>query len=276
MIYKIIKPPSSLAGFVRAFWILEGGMNSSDVTSYRLMADNSPNLVFHYVNNFSILTDGKYTASSGISFLHGQSNLSMDMNTKGTFGILGAYLYPYALQYLFNIPAIELTGLEVELETILARYSKTLDDKILNAADNSGRISLLTDFLLSRLKDAQIKDKGIEHGVKQILRSNGNTRIEAIAGTIGISNRQLERKFTNHVGMSPKMFSRICRFQNSMKAAEIHMADNSNLSLTKLAYDCGYSDQSHFIREFREFSGMNPRDYFHNIPDSVDNFAVLS
>ncbi|TXJ23716.1 MAG: AraC family transcriptional regulator [Chitinophagaceae bacterium] len=72
-----------------------------------------------------------------------------------------------------------------------------------------------------------------------------------------LSTRQFERNFKEFAGFSPKLYSRIIRFQSA-----IEQYGQTGKSLTEIAYDCGYYDQSHFIHDFKEFSGLHPRHYF--------------
>lgn len=83
------------------------------------------------------------------------------------------------------------------------------------------------------------------------------TKVEALAKQVFQSTRQFERTFKQFAGFNPKLFSRIIRFQTAL--GEYH---NKDKSLTEIAYECGYYDQSHFIQDFKEFSGHNPKEYF--------------
>jgi AraC-like DNA-binding protein len=272
MRYELIKPPGILKKYIRAFWILEGGEGSSEFTTrYRLMSDNCPNMVFHYDNNFSILNNsGHYEKPSGYSFIHGQTCLSKDMETLGSFGIIGVYFYPYATQRLLHFPAGEIRDMEIENRAIFGKEAGILEEKIITASNNTERLRILSDFFTAKLADIRNEDRAIEYGVREIVGSKGLIKIETIAHTTGISTRQFERRFKATNGIGPKLFSRVSRFLSTLKFQGI-----GKKSLTSVAHECGYSDQSHFIREFREFSGMSPKEYFLKRIESADNFTVI-
>src|SRR5678815_1036701 len=88
----------------------------------------------------------------------------------------------------------------------------------------------------------------------ELLRLNGNTPIEQIASLACLSIRQFERVSKERVGFSPKLFSRLVRFSSAYRMRE----NFPLLSWTSIAYDCGYFDQMHLIRDFKEFAGVAP------------------
>ena len=80
--------------------------------------------------------------------------------------------------------------------------------------------------------------------------------IENVASRYGITSRYLQKLFLQYTGLTPKLYSKINRFQNSLR-----LVTKKEISLTSIAYDCGYFDQSHFIREFKSFTGFTPSAY---------------
>jgi AraC-like DNA-binding protein len=98
--------------------------------------------------------------------------------------------------------------------------------------------------------------------------SKGQVTIESLSKEFNISARQLERKFSSAVGLSPKFFTRIIRFQNIFRLVQNKQIN----SLTMLSYESGYYDQAHFIKDFKEFSGINPRSFFNQEHDLTDLF----
>ena len=97
-----------------------------------------------------------------------------------------------------------------------------------------------------------------------MIEMRGSVNISAMAREHALSTRQFERKFKEVAGLSPKLYSRIIRFQ----AATKHKL-NGRCDLTEVAYACGYYDQSHFINDFREFSGYTPKEFFWNAAEGT-------
>jgi methylphosphotriester-DNA--protein-cysteine methyltransferase len=87
-----------------------------------------------------------------------------------------------------------------------------------------------------------------------ILRHHGITRVDELAGSSGVSRQHLTRVFREHVGISPKLYCRLARFQSAL----VHAGRGKNVDWAQEAADLGYADQSHMIAEFREFGGLTP------------------
>ncbi len=271
MIYRVIPPPADLAGIVRIYWTLEDRASAGNITSHRLFADPFPGLVFHYDNYFTSSTaEGDGEAFPPL-ILHGPSRRYQDMEVRGAFGIVGAYLYPFSLRPLFGLPAHEVSERFVDLHAILGAAAGQLAAQLQDAGNTTGRLRVFSDFLRHRIRAGAPPDAAVQYCVQQLQRAGPERRVEQLASQLGISTRQLERKFQAEVGFNPKLFGRLLRFQSSLGYAEL----SSVHTLTELAHRCGYADQSHFTREFKDFAGLRPRQYFKGALASADNFVRM-
>ena len=178
------------------------------------------------------------------------------MAAKEDFGIFGFYLYPHALPQLFCLPANELTNHSTDLKALCGKQGEILEEKIMLASDNDQRVQLACDFLQARLKNVDTEYTKKFSSIKTILNSRQPISVKALADNSFLSIRQFERKFKEFSGFSPKLFSRITRFNSLLNKTF------QNKSLTQIAYEYGYYDQSHFIHDFQKFSGYNPKEYF--------------
>jgi len=106
----------------------------------------------------------------------------------------------------------------------------------------------------------------INHVMTELRQEDFFDNIKNVASRYGITSRYLQKLFSNHTGLTPKLYSKINRFQNSLR-----LVAKKNTSLTTIAYECGYFDQSHFIREFKAFTGVLPSTY-----DPANSSAVLA
>lgn len=262
MNYYTIKPTEKLADFVRFFWVFEGTASETQPYIHRTIANGCPEILFHYQGTFDELVYDNKLKSSFLTGIHGPTNQYRRFIIKEQFGIFGVYLYPYALSALFNIPAIEFTNELPHLFSILKNSDTTIEERMFSAPNNNERVSIITAFLESRLKE--LKRPEIAYTVKTILKAKGQVNINELSSQCFLSVRQLERNFKEHTGFSPKAFARITRF-NSV----IGQAQNTGKSLTEIAYSFGYYDQSHFIQDFKTFSGYNPRTYFTGEADEL-------
>jgi AraC-like DNA-binding protein len=221
-------------------------------------------LLFHYQGNFSELLAGDRIQSSFVTGIHAQTNQYRRFITNGPFGIFGVYLYPHAIPALFGIPGSELTNHLPDLLSLLKQSERDIDDSTLSAKDNEERYRLITKFLENKVK--RFERPEIAFAVKTIVDCKGQLSIKQLSSHCHTSLRQFERNFTKQIGFTPKLFSRIIRF-NSV----LGQSNSTKKSLTEIAHHFGYYDQSHFIQDFREFSGYNPSTYFSGKTNEVFN-----
>lgn len=257
MIYKVYEPTPELAPFVRFFWALECEVLPGQEFVHRSIADSCVELVFSYKGEFVEITPTSTYPSSPRANIQAQSTSYRRFLTNESFGILGVYLYPFALPKLFRFPAYEFTNAAIDLDLVTGISGRDVDERVNQAGSNEERVSIISDFLLLRLRENS-RDLPLAHlAVHSMLESNGNVSIADLARDHALSTRQFERRFKEMAGLSPKLYSRVVRFQSATQERMKGKRD-----LTDIAYSCGYYDQSHFINDFREFSGYTPKEYF--------------
>jgi AraC-like DNA-binding protein len=251
--YYTIAPPPSLANYVRFFWVLEG----DEPYTHRSMADGCAEILFHYNGIFDEIGKNGKKEQSIRSGIQGPSSHFKRFAINKCFGMFGTYLYPFAVKQLFSLPVNLLTNQMPDLRTFLGNEGAVLEERIMMADDNQMRVKIMVDFLQRKLINKNSPIHPVFNAIRQVLHSKGNLRINELSSQYFLSNRQFERRFKEFAGLSPKLYTRIIRFQ-----AASNEYGNKNKSLASIAYDCGYYDQSHFIHEFKEFSGLDPRQYF--------------
>jgi AraC-like DNA-binding protein len=135
-----------------------------------------------------------------------------------------------------------------------------LEQRLGNCKTFQQRISVANHFLAERLKHARAADR-MAFAADQILTSSGKLASAELAGQAGIGIRQFQREFSARFGASPKLFSRIVRFQNALDTK----ARSSTKSWTDVAYELGYYDQMHMVHDFKEFTGESPTETFRQL-----------
>ena len=253
MTYYTIPPSSVLSRYVRSFWILEG---KSMTYTHRSMADVCAELVFHYNGQFEEISQGKIETAS-LTAVQGPSNQVRRFRINKSFGIFGVYLFPYSIPVLFGIPATELRNQMPDLLTLLGKPGEELECKIMLAENTEERVKIISTFLEGRIKKNCQNQYAAISSIQTIIKFKGQVKIHKVASDHFISERQFERKFKEYSGLSPKLFSRIVRFHSACR----HFGDTRK-TLTDIAHESGYYDQSHFIHDFKEFSGVQPKHYF--------------
>jgi AraC-like DNA-binding protein len=251
--YHTIPPPLSLVDYVRFFWVLE----SDEPYIHHHIADGCAELFFHYNGIFDEIGKNNIKAQSVSSGIQGPSSCFKQFCIETGFGMFGVYLYPFAIKQFFSLPVTELTNRMPDLKTALGKEGALLEERMMIAGDTRQRVKIVSDFLEQKLLKNLSPAEPLVNAIRHILHSKGNVRVNEISSDYCLSTRQFERKFKELAGLSPKLYTRIIRFQAASSEYR-----NKNKSLTSIAYDCGYYDQSHFIHDFKEFSGLHPRQYF--------------
>lgn len=253
MHYQTIAPSKQFAGIVRHYWVLESDL---PYTHYS-MADSCPELLFHYRGIFDELLPLGQRQRSYTAGLNGATHQPRRFQVQQGFGIFGLYLYPHAIPLLFGLPGSALTNQLVSLDFLLQQEGPELEEKIGSAKSTCQRVRIMEGFMADKLRRHYQKAGPIDQSIHAILQGKGQARVKQLASDSCLSERQFERKFRDTTGLSPKLFSRIARFHAAMEEY-----GNAQKSLLDIALDCGYYDQSHFIRDFREFSGQQPKAFF--------------
>jgi AraC-like DNA-binding protein len=163
-------------------------------------------------------------------------------------------LTPIGAHMLLGVPMDELTCRVVELDGLLGREADELIERMHEAGGWEGAFDVMDGWLLRRLAGAPLPHPAVEHTWERLVRSHGSVPVADLVEESGWSRRHLAARFREEVGLAPKPFARVLRFRHA--ASELVRPDGR--SLAEIALDCGYYDQAHLNRDFREFSGRSP------------------
>ncbi len=259
MDYQIFTPPGQLRDLVQCYWTLESDPNAATPETYFLMADSCPEIIFQYNEGFQA-----YSAQSArIRFQHSISDKFIVGKKVGFFGVR---LYPHAVNQLLNMPANEVVNHVFDFSDLFRQEGTDLADQVYNAAGTPERIARVSDYLTK--KTSWQKMDPVKYFVDQVIERKGVVDLSTMQHQSGLSVKQFERRFKAITGFPPKYFARIARFQ----AVKDSYALGQFASMTSLAYSGNYYDQSHFNREFKEFSGVQPLQYFKRSEQENNSF----
>lgn len=164
---------------------------------------------------------------------------------------------------LFRLPAKELVDKRYYMDDVFGNAAKTLNERLQHAACIQGMAGFADRFLLQFLsqnqKTAQVYD-GITFVANELFTNAPLLTIEAYASKANMSARNFGRRFMEHVGISPKFYCRLLRFNKAV----ITKIKKTTISWTSIAQECGYNDQMHMIRDFKQFADVNPAELFHS------------
>ncbi|QND64113.1 helix-turn-helix transcriptional regulator [Mesorhizobium loti] len=160
---------------------------------------------------------------------------------------------PLGARRFFRLPMSELADSMVVLDDVLGAQGLALRERLGNVPDWATRFDMAEAFVTARLENAAETPLEIAWAYDRIITSGGRTRIASIAERLGWSRKHLAAGFSNAIGIGPKTLSRIVRFNRALGLARQPAADWADI-----AADCGYADQAHLVREFRDLAGETP------------------
>ncbi len=166
-------------------------------------------------------------------------------------------LTPLGARALLGVPMAQLTNRVVELADVLGRDADELVERLHDAGSWERRFSLLDATLAGRLAAAPAPHPALLHAWARLRETEGRIEIGELGAEIGWSRRHLAVRFREELGLAPKSFARVLRFE---RAADL-LARDDGVRFAEIAYDCGYCDQAHLNRDFRQFAGTSPEDY---------------
>jgi AraC-like DNA-binding protein len=252
---KILPPSEILRNDVECFSIVE--YTGGKALAIKVSPKAVPGIVFQHHNGQSaiesIVTHSGVTAAAPTLFLYGPGIKPSIMNfTRGTYVSIQVILKPYALNTLLGLNASALTNGFLEFDEFSA---EPLSRQLLDTDDEQKQIALLTDFLVTQLKQERMRDKVIEESVKLIHNNIACISVKYLLDYFSISERQFERRFSQAIGISPQSYIRVKRFNEAIRLIKA----GQYAKLTDIAYALNFYDQSHLIRDIRSFSGFTPK-----------------
>ncbi len=257
MNYQVFEPSETLKAFVKCYWTLEFPAEVNP-QKQSIVPDGCVEMIFHqgdlyrqYLNNGESILQPK-------CFVIGQLTQPLEIEPTGATNIFSVRFHPGGFLPFTLVTIKEMENVALDLTKMFGTDGHEIETKILAVTSTEEKIKLVESFLLNRLLDTETIDRVIKATVETMLTANGQISIDELSQQTNINRRQLERKFSSIVGLSPKTLSKVIRLQSTLK-----MLLNKDLtSLTALAYEGEYYDQAHFIKDFKEFTGKTPKEFY--------------
>ncbi|TDO24574.1 helix-turn-helix domain-containing protein [Pedobacter duraquae] len=258
MEFTKIKPHPDLADFIECYWM----MYSDDPIPVveKIIPDGFTEIIFNYRDVYRSKISGAWQLQSP-NLLAGQLRTFFYLQNTGTTGSIAIKLKPAALTQIFGLNMEEYLDKIVDLDTFPNPELGELKEKIrfLYSIDYSKKKpfvkQVLDEFFSGVIKPET--ENPLRAPLELIFSSNGMVPVSEMALAAGVSERQLERLFKKHIGLSPKYYARIIRFNYIFQ-----LIQGKKSSWAEVVYQSGYYDQSHFIRNFKAFTGEDPSSYF--------------
>ncbi|MBD2702336.1 AraC family transcriptional regulator [Spirosoma sp. BT702] len=248
-IAPVLKP------FVKEICSIESDKPATTSPPIRVLPDTCVELFVNIGQPQTIASLAGKIANAGRCFVTSRMNRFMDVQTLSNVSFVsvcfsGGNAYPF-----FPVSMQDIANQVVDLHDLWGRSANDMQYYVEEAPTMAQRVQLIQQYLIRQLSKTVTYDPGITYCIEQIRQVHGQLSLEELANRVGISNRQLVRRFNQCIGLSPKEFSRITLFKQALKQLKSYPES----SLTEIAYASGYYDQSHFIHACRDYSGLTPR-----------------
>lgn len=191
------------------------------------------------------------------SFVSGIYDRSVLVQSTGPMRCVQVDLTPIGARLLIDQPMRELTNQSITLGVLLEDAADSIEDHLDSVKTWSDRFTILDRLLIGRVKTARPVSPGIFWGWNRLIQSGGTVKIGQLANEIGWSRKHLNEMFQDGIGLGPKPVARMIRFDRAVRLAQIPGVPD----WLEIAQLCGYSDQSHFNRDFRSFAGIKPVEF---------------
>ena len=255
MLYHSYTPPKPLGDFVERFWLCSDAPPHS---RERILPSGTIELVVNLREDEIRIYDpshpDRFTRMSG-AIVSGTYSRFFVIDPLQHASILGVHFRPGGAFPFLGAPAGELADTHVDVETLWGTSARELRERLCAAATPAERFSLMERALLSHLRNPPARHGAVPAAL-EAFGQMAEARVRDVAEHVGLSQRRFIQVFAAEVGLTPKLYSRVGRFQRARALARKTAPD-----WARIAVDCGYFDQSHLIRDFLEFSGLTPADY---------------
>lgn len=247
----------SLSDYIQTIWAMQSENDEDVYPRSLIMPDGIVEVIFHYETPY-------YTFQDGTQFLQPENfavslmKQYTEIASSGKTGFVSVRFFPWGAYHFFDEPIQNFLDQTIDAKKLWGNNSEKIIEELKNLNSVEERFKAVERFLLEKLKQHKKEETETDNAIKLIRQTKGALTIEQVCEETGFSKKQLERKFLATVGIMPKAFSRITRFLNICQ----NLDESKNKTLTQLAYECGFYDQAHFVKEFKAFSGFTPKEFF--------------
>ena len=266
MTYREFSPSDNLKAFVKCFYLTE---YDSNVVQDKAFATGNIELMFNIGSgSFQAGRDGSFQTTPGIE-LWGQIINPLDFKSLGSNKMLGIRFHPHTASLILGDDVHAFNDQVSDFSDLAGSEVRNLHERLLHSQSLKEQLALLETFLMKKVAAFQKKNSKfliVNNVITEMRSEDFCDDIQNVAFRYGISSRYLQKLFIQFTGITPKLYYKIARFQKSLL-----LAGAKDRSLTSIAYQSGYFDQSHFIRDFKLFTGDLPSAF-----DGTGSSAILA
>jgi AraC-like DNA-binding protein len=267
MHYQELPPPPELRELVHRIWLLRGPAASEPAAFQRAMPDGRAELIFNLGDPFEC-RDGDGIRAQPRALLVGASRRAMEIRPTGSVDLVGVRFRPEAVSAWLRVRGGELLDRAYEVADLPVPLERTLPEQLAAEPDDNRRVGIVRRQLAHVSRRGEF-DPRLRAAVDLAL-ADGRARPRVIAGAVGMSYRQLSRRFREELGFGPKPLIRLGRFQRVLRVLD----GLGRRPLAAVALRAGYYDQAHLSLDFRLFAGVSPARYLREARELARHFIA--
>jgi AraC-like DNA-binding protein len=258
MEHYLYKPPAPLDRFVEVIWtaVDKGRPHPRE----RLLPDGSVELVFNLQEERIPVYDGengeRLKTFRG-SVVCGPHSQFFAIDTAADFNVAGVHFKPGGAYPFLKLPGGEMHNQHVGLSDLWGAQAGEVREQLLASKTPRSKARVLEEALLAQLAGPPERHPAVAFALNEFHGAPETQKVAEVRYRIGLSARRFIELFRKEVGLAPKLFCRVRRFQKVLRQISVGRA----VDWAEIALTCGYFDQAHFIHDFRAFSGINPSTY---------------
>jgi AraC-like DNA-binding protein len=270
MISYLHSPGPPLSQFVELFWYYQG--LDRPHSKERLLPQGSLELVINLRENQSRVYDrvrqDEFQSFPGALVCGHHSNFFI-IDTASQAEVLGVHFRPGGMFPFLKLPADELQNGHVGLDVLWGTRAGELRERVLAAPTPQCKVQVMEQFLMAQAFKPLTRNPAVGFALGEFQRCE-IPAVGAVTDQIGMSARHFIQVFSQEVGLAPKLFCRVQRFQQVLQI--VHQG--REVDWAEIALSCGYFDQAHFIHDFKEFSGINPTAYLATRTEHLNHVPI--
>ncbi|AHM63407.1 transcriptional regulator [Flammeovirgaceae bacterium 311] len=254
VVIQKFSPSPALKPYIEHYWQGDFNTSAASLLVQQIVPDGFIDLIIHLTDTRCELLQHYYFDSTPDYMIVGLYTRSFPIQFTGLAKVFSIRFKPEGIYQLFGVPAAELQETFIDIESLNRKYFRDFCHRLREKTCTGEMIHHCEQFFLQQLHNMKLQHYYLNCAAEIIRQQKGKVSMEALAAEACISIRQLEREFKQKIGLSPKQYMRLTRLSEANRL----MDSGKDIDLTGLSYACGFADQAHFTREFREFIGEKP------------------
>jgi AraC-like DNA-binding protein len=254
MLYAQKKPDTRLNPIIKRFWMADS-RDDRTVHQQKIIPDGYPEIIFHYGDPYRIKINAQWKIQSRY-LLAGQMTHFFYLRNTGKTGMFAITLQPWALKKLFSLNMTRLVDQVLPIDRPLVKLLLQVKNIAVSSMHFDEKTSAVEKWFYQYLKNINTTYTKGEKAAEILLIEKGKITVQEILKRVDISEKSLERYFRSNIGLTPKFYSRIIRMSHIFS-----LVNENNINWSEVAFLTGFYDQSHFIKNFKEFTGEEPSNY---------------